>query len=35
MSAKRALGLFEGIGIELEYMIVNRETLDILLDDFF
>ena len=30
MSAKRTLGLFEGIGIELEYMIVNRETLDIL-----
>ena len=30
MSAKRVLGLFEGIGIELEYMIVNRETLDIL-----
>jgi carboxylate-amine ligase len=29
MSKKKILGLFEGIGIELEYMIVNRETLDI------
>ena len=30
MSAKKTLGLFEGVGIELEYMIVNRETLDVL-----
>jgi gamma-glutamyl:cysteine ligase YbdK (ATP-grasp superfamily) len=26
----RKLGLFEGVGIELEYMIVNRKTLDVL-----
>ena len=30
MSRKKRLGLFEGIGIELEYMIVRRDTLDIL-----
>lgn len=30
MSTKRAIGLFEGAGIELEYMIVNRDTLDVL-----
>jgi carboxylate-amine ligase len=30
MSDKKTLGLFEGIGIELEYMIVNRDTLDVL-----
>ena len=30
MSGKKTLGLFEGIGIELEYMIVNRDTLDVL-----
>jgi len=30
MSGKKTLGLFEGVGIELEYMIVNRETLDVL-----
>jgi carboxylate-amine ligase len=30
MSAKKTLGLFEGVGIELEYMIVNRDTLDVL-----
>jgi len=30
MSAKKVLNLFEGIGVELEYMIVNRDTLDIL-----
>jgi len=30
MSAKKTLGLFEGAGIELEYMIVDRDTLDVL-----
>ena len=30
MSAKKTLGLFAGVGIELEYMIVNRDTLDVL-----
>jgi carboxylate-amine ligase len=30
MSAKKTIGIFEGIGIELEYMIVNRDTLDVL-----
>ena len=30
MSKKKTLGLFEGIGVELEYMIVNRDTLDVL-----
>ena len=30
MSKKKTLGLFAGAGIELEYMIVNRETLDVL-----
>lgn len=30
MRGKKTLGLFEGIGIELEYMIVNRDTLDVL-----
>ena len=30
MSAHKTLGLFEGVGIELEYMIVNRDTLDVL-----
>ena len=30
MSTKKTLGLFEGIGIELEYMIVNRDTLNVL-----
>ena len=30
MNRKKTLGLFEGAGIELEYMIVNRDTLDIL-----
>ena len=30
MSKKKTLALFEGVGIELEYMIVNRETLDVL-----
>ncbi len=30
MSKKNTLCLFEGIGIELEYMIVNRNTLDVL-----
>jgi carboxylate-amine ligase len=30
MSKKKTLALFEGIGIELEYMIVNRDTLDVL-----
>jgi carboxylate-amine ligase len=30
MSKKKTLGLFEAAGIELEYMIVNRETLDVL-----
>jgi carboxylate-amine ligase len=30
MSGKKTLGLFEGVGIELEYMIVNRDTLDVL-----
>ena len=30
MSKKKNLALFEGIGIELEYMIVNRDTLDVL-----
>ncbi len=30
MSDKKTLGLFGGAGIELEYMIVNRETLDVL-----
>ncbi|MFC1844155.1 glutamate-cysteine ligase family protein [Thermodesulfobacteriota bacterium] len=30
MSKKKTLGLFEGIGIELEYMIVKRDTLDVL-----
>jgi len=30
MSAKKPLSLFEGVGIELEYMIVNRDTLDVL-----
>lgn len=27
---KKPLGLFEGFGVELEYMIVNRETLDVM-----
>ena len=30
MNAGKTLGLFEGAGIELEYMIVERETLDVL-----
>jgi carboxylate-amine ligase len=30
MSHKKTLRLFEGTGIELEYMIVNRDTLDVL-----
>jgi len=30
MSKKKRLGLFGGVGIELEYMIVNRDTLDVL-----
>jgi carboxylate-amine ligase len=30
MSKKKTLGLFDGAGIELEYMIVNRDSLDIL-----
>src|SRR5210317_1842838 len=30
MSRKKTLALFEGVGIELEYMIVKRETLDVL-----
>ncbi len=30
MSTKKTLALFEGVGIELEYMIVNRETLDVM-----
>ncbi|KPJ98266.1 MAG: hypothetical protein AMJ60_08915 [Desulfobacterales bacterium SG8_35] len=30
MSKKTTLGLFAGAGIELEYMIVNRDTLDVL-----
>lgn len=30
MSPKKTLALFQGIGIELEYMIVDRETLDVL-----
>ncbi len=30
MSRKKILGLFGGAGIELEYMIVNRDTLDVL-----
>ncbi len=30
MSTKIPLGLFEGAGIELEYMIVSRDTLDVL-----
>jgi len=30
MSANKTLAIFEGVGIELEYMIVNRETLDVL-----
>jgi len=30
MSPKKTLGLFEGIGVELEYMIVRRDTLDVL-----
>ena len=30
MSEKKTLGLFEGVGIELEYMIVTRDTLDVL-----
>jgi carboxylate-amine ligase len=30
MSRKKTLGLFAGVGIELEYMIVRRDTLDIL-----
>jgi carboxylate-amine ligase len=30
MSKKKKLCLFDGIGIELEYMIVNRDTLDVL-----
>ena len=30
MSTGRPLGLFEGAGIELEYMIVSRDTLDVL-----
>jgi len=30
MSKKKTLALFEGVGIELEYMIVNRETLDVM-----
>ena len=30
MTEKRKLSLFEGSGIELEYMIVNRDTLDVL-----
>ncbi len=28
--AKRPLPLFEGLGVELEYMIVDRETLSVL-----
>ena len=30
MSKKKTLGLFDGIGIELEYMIAKRNTLDVL-----
>ena len=30
MSTKKTLGLFEGAGIELEYMIVDRDSLDVL-----
>jgi carboxylate-amine ligase len=30
MSRKKTLGLFDGVGIELEYMIVNRDTLNVL-----
>jgi len=30
MSDKKTLSLFEGTGIELEYMIVNRDSLDVL-----
>lgn len=30
MSRKKKLTLFEGVGVELEYMIVNRDTLDVL-----
>jgi carboxylate-amine ligase len=30
MSRKKTLGLFDGVGIELEYMIVNQDTLDVL-----
>jgi len=30
MSTTKTLALFEGVGIELEYMIVNRETLDVM-----
>ncbi len=30
MNNKKTLALFEGVGIELEYMIVNRETLNVL-----
>jgi len=30
MSNQKKLSLFEGVGVELEYMIVNRETLDVL-----
>ena len=30
MSKKKTLALFEGVGIELEYMIVKREILDVL-----
>ncbi len=29
MTAKRTLGLFEGFGIEIEYMIVDRESLSV------
>ena len=30
MSRKKKWALFDGFGLELEYMIVNRETLDVL-----
>ncbi|MDZ7755679.1 hypothetical protein [Rhodohalobacter sp.] len=30
ISKKRPLHLFEGFGVELEYMIVNRDSLDIM-----
>jgi gamma-glutamyl:cysteine ligase YbdK (ATP-grasp superfamily) len=30
MNTQKAIRLFEGVGIELEYMIVNRDTLDVL-----